>query len=585
MIQYFPIVTGSLTVLGNINVSGSITTSGSITISGSITSASFADSASNATNAISASYANNLTVAGTLTAQTIVVQTITSSVDFVTGSTRFGSILGNTHVFSGSVTMNPNGLFISSSGLVGIGNVVPAYTLDVSGTGRFTGVVYLTPSSGSAYAQMVRTATSSGAGLSLFTNSTQNWLIGTAWGEVSTNFLIYNYATSTASLKIDYTTNAATFAGNVGINGSPGTTFPLEAYINSSTAYSSTSRGNVMRVYNSNASSNVFAGIELGGAGPSNDGLAGLNAVVTSAGSAALTFYTRDSNTFSEKMRISSGGQVGIGVTPQWTLSGYKTLELADVGLIYAGTGNMAIVNNGYYDSTWKYKTTAAGTLYATDGGSHSFYTVASGTAGTLLSWVERMRITSGGSVGIGANGSSGKLDVNSSTNSYPVLFGYNSSSAPYGVRIIYNTTPNNTDNWFIYADDSTSQRFSVRSNGGIYNFQGNNTNLSDERMKKDIIPLESYWDKFKTLEIVKFKYKDQTHDDFNIGVIAQQVEEVAPEFVDVDGWGKIPEDGIPLKSIYTADLYHTAIKVLQEAMAKIETLQAEFEEYKATHP
>jgi hypothetical protein len=69
------------------------------------------------------------------------VQTITSSVDFVTGSTRFGSILENTHVFSGSVTMNPNGLFVSGSGLVGIGNVVPAYTLDVSGTGRFTGAL------------------------------------------------------------------------------------------------------------------------------------------------------------------------------------------------------------------------------------------------------------------------------------------------------------------------------------------------------------------------------------------------------------------------------------------------------------
>jgi hypothetical protein len=178
MIQYFPVVTGSLTVLGNINVSGSITTSGSITISGSITSASFAStasfvanaqsasyvltaqtasfvanaqtasyvlnavsssfastasfvalaqSASNAVSAATASFANAFTVAGTLTAQTLVVQTITSSVDFVTGSTRFGSILGNTHVFSGSVTMNPGGLFVSSSGAVGIG-VIPTQT-------------------------------------------------------------------------------------------------------------------------------------------------------------------------------------------------------------------------------------------------------------------------------------------------------------------------------------------------------------------------------------------------------------------------------------------------------------------------
>jgi len=163
MISYFPIVTGSLTVLGNINVSGSITTSGSITISGSITSASFAStasfvalaqsasfvanaqtasfvanaqtasyvlnavsssfastasfvalaqSASNAVSAVTASYANNLTVAGTLTAQTLVVQTITSSVDFVTGSTRFGSSLStSTHQFTGSVSVTGSSTF------------------------------------------------------------------------------------------------------------------------------------------------------------------------------------------------------------------------------------------------------------------------------------------------------------------------------------------------------------------------------------------------------------------------------------------------------------------------------------------
>ena len=608
MILNSPTISGSLTVTGNIIASGSITLSGSVASASYADTASFvalaqsasyvltaqtasfvanaqtasfvalAQSASNAVSAQTASFANAFTVASTLTAQTLVVQTITSSVDFVTGSTRFGSILGNTHVFSGSVTMNPGGLFVSSSGLVGIGNIIPAYTLDVSGTGRFTGVVYLTPSSGSAYAQMVRTATSSGAGLSLFTNSTQNWLIGTAWGETSTNFLIYNYATSTASLKIDYTTNAATLSGFVGINGSPATVFPLEAYINSSTAYTTSSRGNVMRVYNSNASSNVFAGIELGGAGPSNDGLAGLNAVVTSAGSAALTFYTRDSNTFSEKMRINSGGQVGIGVTPSaWgVVTGLQVLN-ANVSSVGGNTNNSNFGSNFYFDGTnFRYIGTSFATNLKQLNGGFEFYTAPSGTAGNAITFTTAMTITSGGSVGIGANGSAGKLDVNSSTNSYPVLYGYNSSSVPYGVRIIYNTTPNNTDNWFIYADDSTSPRFSVRSNGGIYNFQGNNTNLSDERMKKDIIPLESYWDKFKTLEIVKFKYKDQTHDDFNIGVIAQQVEEVAPEFVDVDGWGKIPEDGIPLKSIYTADLYHTAIKVLQEAMAKIETLEAQ---------
>jgi hypothetical protein len=59
--------------------------------------------ATNALNAQTASYANNFTVAGTLTAQTIIAQTITSSIEFITGSTRNGSLLTNTHQFTGSV--------------------------------------------------------------------------------------------------------------------------------------------------------------------------------------------------------------------------------------------------------------------------------------------------------------------------------------------------------------------------------------------------------------------------------------------------------------------------------------------------
>jgi hypothetical protein len=53
--------------------------------------------------ASTASSADNLTVRGTLTAQTIVAQTITSSIEFITGSTRNGSLLTNTHQFTGSV--------------------------------------------------------------------------------------------------------------------------------------------------------------------------------------------------------------------------------------------------------------------------------------------------------------------------------------------------------------------------------------------------------------------------------------------------------------------------------------------------
>jgi hypothetical protein len=69
------------------------------------TSASYVLNAVSASQAATASSADNFLVRGTLTAQTIVAQTITSSTDFVTGSTRFGSLLSDTHQFTGSVSI------------------------------------------------------------------------------------------------------------------------------------------------------------------------------------------------------------------------------------------------------------------------------------------------------------------------------------------------------------------------------------------------------------------------------------------------------------------------------------------------
>ena len=110
------IARNGITSLGNIVVSGSLTATGAITVSGSIASASFA------TNAATASSADNLLVRSTLTAQTLVVQTITSSVDFVTGSTRFGSLSSNTHVFTGSMAIT--GGFALNNGAATFGSTI-----------------------------------------------------------------------------------------------------------------------------------------------------------------------------------------------------------------------------------------------------------------------------------------------------------------------------------------------------------------------------------------------------------------------------------------------------------------------------
>jgi hypothetical protein len=202
----------------------------------------------------------------------------------------------------------------------------------------------------------------------------------------------------------------------------------------------------------------------------------------------------------------------------------------------------------------------------------------------------ERMRITSEGYFKASNNGTyvtiSGSLhELNTNQNDTNLIVRNSSATLNNpraGIEVSFSAaSPNSSTASFYQANDSSALRFEVRSNGGIANYATNNVILSDKRLKKDIEPLESYWNKFKHIEIVKYKYIDQTHNDFNIGVIAQQLESVAPEFVDIDGWGLTPKNEAPLKSVYSSDLHHATIKVLQEAMEKIEALQKEIKTLK----
>jgi hypothetical protein len=110
------------------------------------------------------------------------------------------------------------------------------------------------------------------------------------------------------------------------------------------------------------------------------------------------------------RMTITSGGNVGIGVTPfANTLS--KSLDLVNGGGLFAASNNYYVTANAYFDSSWKYKATSgAAFININSGGDGSigFVNAASGSAGSTISFTEKMKITSGGNVLIGTTGISG---------------------------------------------------------------------------------------------------------------------------------------------------------------------------------
>jgi len=160
-------------------------------------------------------------------------------------------------------------------------------------------------------------------------------------------------------------------------------------------------------------------------------------------------------------------------------------------------------------------------------------------------------------------------------TNSASLVVSANAASgSQYGVLVASANDQNATGTYFFRGVGGATERFTVRTDGGIANYSANNVNLSDRNAKKDITPATGTWDCIKEWEIVNYRYKNQPDAaDLNLGVIAQQVAESCPEVITVFEEAK---DSQPEKlGVKEQQMYWMAIKALQEAQMRIETLEA----------
>ena len=249
----------------------------------------------------------------------------------------------------------------------------------------------------------------------------------------------------------------------------------------------------------------------------------------------------------------------------------------------------------------------------------------------------ERMRIESDGGVVIGDTSTSRMLGVKtpSGFGQFIVDFNNASTSAPYGILNRYSgaAPDSGSDFSFLECADTGANRFNIFSDGDVKNHDNSYGALSDERIKQDIRDSNSQWNDIKAVKVRNFKRKDDVRQYGDnaweqIGVVAQELEAVSPKLIRkhnptshdilsssefgtlytaddsetqdavlytsndqevINGDKNVGDIKTPstkqigevktiaeqVKSVSYSVLYMKAIKALQEAMTKIEDLEA----------
>jgi hypothetical protein len=308
------------------------------------------------------------------------------------------------------------------------------------------------------------------------------------------------------------------------------------------------------------------------------------------ATSAAASQYTQDGGTHAWSIAPSwnGTGSDAISFTQVMTLSGQAdvSLLLGTTSAAYSVAGRGLFEVNGSSSALIAIKSgdTARGYFAA---GSTATELAAVGASQPLLfttNSAERARITAGGYSKFSNNGtyrgagsSYHEFVSNADNNSVLVLRNAGANATQYGMAIETANDQNDATRYFLSCLGSTTERATIRSDGGLANYSANNVNLaSDERLKKDISPLASTWGKVKGIEVVNYRYKDCNEGDpLLYGVIAQQVQPIVPDLVVVTR--EATETKPEYYGIREQPMYWLAIKALQEAMARIEQLEAKF--------
>ena len=309
-----------------------------------------------------------------------------------------GTLTGGT----GVVNLGSGQFYKDASGNVGIGTSSPAVKLQVT----TSGVAALPPTSG--------TTPSTGELIRLRTSSDSAGGIGTIGLAINQMWL---QATDATGLGTGYQLLLNPNGGNVGIGtASPAAKLQVSGTTDTPVYVYTSNANNFLQL--SNSTNNFYLGA------------VGANCTFTVNGS--------------ERMRIDSSGNVGIGTTTPYSATGAKTIQLtgADYSIIEqsatTATSNYSnwrqIVRGSVASHVWQLQlmndaNNAEQTVYEVSRAANSV---------TFQRWfggtTEALRLTSSGDLGIGTNNPQAKLDVNGQMQAMHV------DASGFAYRVVANT-------------------------------------------------------------------------------------------------------------------------------------------------
>jgi len=274
------------------------------------------------------------------------------------------------------------------------------------------------------------------------------------------------------------------------------------------------------------------------------------------------------------KMVLTNAGNLGVGTTSP------------NIGGV-----NKAITVNSATSTNCSYELSVNNVLQGSlftgiSTSSVALYTVANGPLLFGTNNTERARITSGGyfkasNTGsyVGSTGAYHEA-VSDGTGNTLVVRNSSTSTDTDGTIFISNAR-NTTDNTYYilsaYNTTAAAFKFRVADSGNVTNTNGSYGTISDAKMKTDIVDASSQWGDIKAIRFRKFKMKDDPQQITQLGVVAQELEQTSPglveEHADRDAEGN--DLGTTTKSVKTSILLMKAAIALQEAMTRIEQLEA----------